>query len=50
MGFLSEMYQKGVIDLYGAEMVKRFGGLSVVEKKLLPMGLAQLFRQRRMKS
>ena len=42
-------YQKGVIDLYGAEMVKRFGGLSVVEKRLLPMGLMQLFRQRRMR-
>lgn len=42
-------YQKGVIDLYGAEMVKRFGGLSVVEKRLLPMGLVQLFRQRRMR-
>lgn len=42
-------YQKWVLHLYGAEMVKRFGGLSVVEKRLLPTGLVQLFRQRRMK-
>lgn len=42
-------YQRWVLHLYGAEMVKRFGGLSVVEKRLLPTGLVQLFRQRRMK-
>ena len=49
--YLEELsdYQKGVIHLHGEEMVKRFGGLSVVEKRLLPMGLVQLFRQRRMR-
>lgn len=42
-------YQRWVLHLYGEEMMKRFGGLSVVEKRLLPTGLVQLFRQRRMR-
>ena len=42
-------YQRWVLHLYGAEMIKRFGGLSVVEKRLLPTGLVQLFGQSRMK-
>ena len=49
--FLAELssYQKGVLHLHGEEMVKRFGGLSVVEKRLLPMKLVQLSKQRRMR-
>ena len=42
-------YQRWVLHLYGAEMRRRFGGLSVVEKRLLPTGLVQLFMQRRMR-
>ena len=48
LGGLSD-YQRWVLHLYGAEMINRFGGLRVVEKRLLPTGLVQLFRQRRMR-
>lgn len=38
-------YTKWVIQLYGSEMIKSFGGLHVVEKGLLPTGMVSMFRQ-----
>ncbi len=48
LGELSE-YQKWVLHLYGAEVMNQFGELRMVEKRLLPTGMVQLFRQRRMR-
>lgn len=42
-------YWKWVITLYGEEMRERFGGLAVVEKGLLPTGMAGLFRSGKVK-
>jgi hypothetical protein len=35
--------------LYGQDMIERFGGLNIVEKGLLPMGMVTLFRSGRVK-
>jgi len=40
-------YWKWVVQLYGPEMVERFGGLRIVEKGLLPMGMLGLLRSGR---
>jgi hypothetical protein len=40
-------YGRWVAQLYGAEMRERFGGLNVVDKGLLPMGMVTLFRSGR---
>jgi len=42
-------YQQWVVQLYGSDMISRFGGLNVVEKGLLPTGLVQMFRRTRFK-
>lgn len=44
-----EGYMKWVAMLYGPDMVERFGGLKIVEKGLLPMGMVTLFRSGRVK-
>ncbi|KAF2185356.1 hypothetical protein K469DRAFT_688141 [Zopfia rhizophila CBS 207.26] len=44
-----EAYWKWVAQMYGPEMVERFGGLSVVDPGLLPIGMVSLFRDRRVK-
>ncbi|KAL5330177.1 hypothetical protein ACEPPN_003702 [Leptodophora sp. 'Broadleaf-Isolate-01'] len=44
-----EGYMKWVALLYGPDMVERFGGLKIVEKGLLPMGMVTLFRSGRVK-
>lgn len=40
-------YQKWIVQLYGSDMEKRFGGLNVVEKGLLPTGMVNMFRESR---
>ena len=40
-------YLRWVGVLYGREMVERFGGLNVVDKGLLPVGMVNLFRSGR---
>lgn len=40
-------YGRWVAQLYGSEMRERFGGLHVVDKGLLPMGMVTLFRSGR---
>jgi hypothetical protein len=44
-----EAYWKWVAQMYGPEMVQRFGGLNVVDPGLLPIGMVGFFRQRRTK-
>lgn len=38
-------YDQWVLQLFSKDMIARFGGLNVVEKGLLPMGLMSLLRQ-----
>jgi hypothetical protein len=35
--------------MYGPEIVEKFGGLSVVDPGLLPIGMVSMFRERRTK-
>ncbi|KUJ08149.1 uncharacterized protein LY89DRAFT_629916 [Mollisia scopiformis] len=42
-------YLKWVAQLYGKDMREKFGGLQIVEKGLLPMGMVGLFRSGRVK-
>ncbi|PPQ85746.1 hypothetical protein CVT25_003064 [Psilocybe cyanescens] len=42
-------YEKWVVSMYGEEVMKKFGGLEVVDPKLIPVGMVQLFRSSRMK-
>ncbi|KAF2183982.1 hypothetical protein K469DRAFT_689720 [Zopfia rhizophila CBS 207.26] len=44
-----EAYWKWVAQMYGPEMVERFGGLNVVDPGLLPIGMVSLFRDKRVK-
>ncbi|KAH8896605.1 hypothetical protein GQ53DRAFT_743244 [Thozetella sp. PMI_491] len=44
-----EPYWKWVTMLYGPELVERFGGISIVDPGLLPMGMVKVFRERRVK-
>jgi len=44
-----DWYERWVVSLYGEEVVKRFGGLEVVDPTLIPVGMVQLFRSSRMK-
>ncbi|KAK6521450.1 hypothetical protein TWF506_001663 [Arthrobotrys conoides] len=42
-------YDKWIFQLYAKEMMKRFGGLKIVDEGLLPMGLMAMLRQSRFK-
>jgi hypothetical protein len=44
-----EPYWKWVAQLYGPEIIERFGGLNIVEPGLLPVGMVSLFRSGRVK-
>ncbi|KAI1639275.1 hypothetical protein F4809DRAFT_596447 [Biscogniauxia mediterranea] len=44
-----EPYWKWVARLYGPEAMDRFGGLTIVEPGLLPMGMVSIFRDKRVK-
>lgn len=44
-----DAYWKWTAELYGPEMIERFGGLSVVESGLLPIGMVGLFRDQKVK-
>jgi hypothetical protein len=46
---MEDGYWKWVVKLYGEEMKERFGGLSVVDKGLLPIGMVNLFRSGKVK-
>ncbi|KAL2105633.1 hypothetical protein VUR80DRAFT_8005 [Thermomyces stellatus] len=38
-------YLKWVLMMYGPEVCRRFGGLSIVEQGLLPMGMVSIFKE-----
>ena len=42
-----EPYWKWVAQLYGPEMIEKFGGFNIVDPGLLPMGMVSLFRSGR---
>ncbi|KAK6361931.1 hypothetical protein TWF730_005637 [Orbilia blumenaviensis] len=42
-------YDRWIFQLYAKEMMKRFGGLNIVDEGLLPMGLMAMLRQSRFK-
>jgi len=42
-------YHKWIMQLYAPDMITRFGGLTVVEKGLLPTGMVNMFRESRFK-
>lgn len=42
-------YYKWILQLYGPEMIARFGSLNVVEKGLLPTGMVSMFRESQFK-
>jgi hypothetical protein len=44
-----EAYWKWVAQMYGPEMVQKFGGMNVVDPGLLPIGMVGFFRQKRTK-
>ncbi|KAI9644552.1 hypothetical protein NHQ30_006573 [Ciborinia camelliae] len=48
-GGMDKGYWKWVLKLYGEEMKKRFGGLAVVDKGLLPTGMINLLRNGKVK-
>ena len=44
-----DAYWRWIAQMYGPEMIERFGGLSVVESGLLPIGMVGLFRDQKVK-
>jgi hypothetical protein len=44
-----EPYWKWIAQMYGPEMIEKFGGLNIVDPGLLPIGMVSMFRQRRTK-
>lgn len=42
-------YWKWITQLYGGEVVKRFGGLNIVDNGVLPIGMVSLFRSDRVR-
>ena len=42
-------YERWVLQLYGSEIVGRYGGLALGEKALLPIGLATMLRSEKMR-
>lgn len=42
-----EPYWRWVAMMYGPEIMDRFGGLSIVDSGLLPMGMVSIFREKR---
>lgn len=42
-----DMEKKWLVQLYSADLYARFGGLSIVEKRLLPVGIMTMLRNKR---
>lgn len=42
-------YHRWIIQLYGLEMMQKFGNLNIVEQGLLPTGMVSMFRESRFK-
>ncbi len=43
-----EPYWKWIVAMYGPEIAERFGGLDIVDRGLLPLGMVRYFRDKRM--
>lgn len=39
--------QKWIIQLYSSDVLERFGGLNLVDRNLLPMGVMTMLRSRK---
>lgn len=48
-GALTGDYWRWVAQLYGPDMIERFGGLNIVDAGLLPIGMVNLFREGKVK-
>jgi hypothetical protein len=48
-GSLTGDYWRWVAQLYGPDMIERFGGLNIVDAGLLPIGMVNLFREGKVK-
>jgi hypothetical protein len=44
-----DAYWKWIAQMYGPEMLEKFGGLNVVDPGMLPTGMVSVFRQKRIK-
>lgn len=44
-----EPYWRWIAQMYGPEMVLKFGGMSIIDQGLLPIGMVGFFRERRTK-
>ena len=45
----AKSYERWVLQLYGSEIVRKYGGLALGEKALLPIGLATMLRGEKMR-
>lgn len=48
-GYILDWYGKWVVNMYGEDVVKKFGSLEVVDPNLIPIGMVRLFKSSRMK-
>lgn len=47
IGARMDLYWSWITMMYGPEVVERFGGLNIVDRGLLPMGMVSLLRERK---
>lgn len=47
--WVTEGYWRWIVQLYGPEIIKEFGGLGLGEKKLLPVGLTKMLGEQRVR-
>lgn len=45
----TSLYDDWVMELYGPDIIRRYGGLTMGEKRLLPVGLAETLRRRQVR-
>jgi hypothetical protein len=45
----TESYNGWVLDAYGKEVINRFGGLEIVDPRMIPIGLVHLYKTSRIK-
>ena len=45
----TSLYDDWVMELYGPDVIRRYGGLAMGEKRLLPVGLAETLRRRKVR-
>lgn len=48
-GYTLDWYGKWVVNMYGEDVVKKFGSLEIVDPNLIPIGMVRLFKSSRMK-